>query len=92
MGAWLRRHLEAGELGRPQLQHAQEPLNRVGVGTRGAAFEFLDAVHAQPGPLGQQLLGQPRFQTMLPQQISETRGCPIVRATHLVTRLLGQEV
>ena len=58
-----------------QLQGPAQSLGGVAVRLSRTAFELLDAMHAQAGPFGQGILGEPKREAMLPQERAETVGC-----------------
>ena len=64
---WPGRLRQQSVILRGQLQDLQQSLHRVLVGPVQPAFQVPQSAHAQPGPLGQLLLGQPRHRTVLPE-------------------------
>ena len=73
---WPRRLRQESVILRGQRQDLEQALDRVPVGPVQPAFQVPQAAHAQPGPLGQLLLGQPRRRTVPPEQLTE-QGRPI---------------
>ena len=61
---------------RRQGKGVDEALHGVRVGAAQALLQIAKAPHAQPSPLGQLLLGEPRRRALPPEQLTE-RGRPI---------------
>jgi hypothetical protein len=68
---WSPGSLEGCLIRTSHLQRRDKPLDGVAMRMVSAAFELLDAVHAQSCALGQALLGQPCREPMPPQQLVE---------------------
>jgi hypothetical protein len=65
------RRLKPGLLVSAELKRCDQPLSRVAIRTRGAAFELLDAMHTQASPFGQCLLRQAGRLSMLTEQFAK---------------------
>ena len=70
-GRWSAELSEFSFIAARQAKGVHEAIGRVAVRMSCAALELLDGVHAEPGPLGDTLLGEPELQAMGSQQVPE---------------------